>query len=268
MSTVDQKQLLKDFGYVKHQNISNNGNIFLAYNQNEPVVIKKVSKASLEEYSAVFRLPAHHNFANLTDSFESEKTLYFVLEYNFNVNLSEFVLQCFNYIKEGKLKAKYYRKKMKYLLAKLVQTLHSDCVTCTLSTVNIDNIMVRNAEFIHNADGSIAINPKIDIVYINILGTDDAINDVYGFGLIMYFCFVGQHVSSETEQNEEFNAMWAIRHNKLKQYLLMNKLAICVNKKILSLLTSLLNIDASQTPNAHSILMHPFFNKGQNSQKK
>eukprot|EP01084_Bolivina_argentea_P021525 40000_1 len=108
MNPVDQEKFLKDVGYVKRENISNNGDIFLAYNQNEddePVVIKKVSKTSSEEYSAVSRLPAdQHNFANLIDSFESETTLYVVLEHNFNVNLSEFVLECHNYIKHGKLK--------------------------------------------------------------------------------------------------------------------------------------------------------------------
>eukprot|EP01084_Bolivina_argentea_P252876 424607_1 len=264
MNAIDQPQLLKDFGYVKHQNISNNGNIFLAYNQNknnEPVVIKKVSKTSSQEYSAVSHLPAdQHNFARFIDSFESEKHFYVVLEHNFNVNLSEFVLECHKYIKYGKLKAKHYCKKMRYLLFQLIQILHSGEISCKLSTVHLDNIMVRNAEFIHNADGSIAINPEIDIVYINMMDTQDDVNAVYGLGLIMYFVFVGQHLYSDND-GQEFSALWAVRNNKLKSYLLMNQLSKCVNKKVLKLLNSLLNIEVSQRPDSHSILMHPFFNK-------
>eukprot|EP01083_Nonionella_stella_P203705 743096_1 len=117
---VDEKQLLTHYRYAKGKNLytpSNNGNIFIAYNQNnkhnEPVVIKRVNSDTIcsDALSNQYNNYNEDNpCATCIDFFESATHIYFVLEYDFNVNLSEFVLTCREYIKQRKLNPKHYHK--------------------------------------------------------------------------------------------------------------------------------------------------------------
>eukprot|EP01084_Bolivina_argentea_P032808 60739_1 len=279
---ADEKQLLSYYGYVRGKHLftpSNNGNIFIAYNQtqdNEPVVIKRINSDTLcsDAYLKTFStmtVSGQYNednpCANCIDFFKSTTHIYFVFEYNFNVNLSEFVLTCREYIKQGKLNANHYHKTMRYLLWRFVQTLSTiKCDSrCNVNNLHMDNIMVRNAEFINNSDGSISIHSEIDIVYINISETIRR-DDIFGVGAIMYYCFVDTFPYSERKDMSmdvsiPNNVAWAIANKKLKHYLLVNNLAIFINVKIISLLTSLLNINCSQSFNLKNVLNHPFFNK-------
>eukprot|EP00484_Ammonia_sp_Unknown_P002370 CAMPEP_0197074308 /NCGR_PEP_ID=MMETSP1384-20130603/211042_1 /TAXON_ID=29189 /ORGANISM="Ammonia sp." /LENGTH=662 /DNA_ID=CAMNT_0042513149 /DNA_START=201 /DNA_END=2190 /DNA_ORIENTATION=+ len=96
--------------------------------------------------------------------FESEENYYLVMEYiDGDCNLQQFTEIAHQYIAEGKLKLKAYQKIVKYIFWQLVAVLywlHRDMKCCHLN-LSLENVMLQNAQFTENDDGTVTVNPSI-----------------------------------------------------------------------------------------------------------
>eukprot|EP01083_Nonionella_stella_P014553 40859_1 len=78
--------------------------------------------------------------------------------------------------------------------------------------------------------------------------------DMWSFGMITYYCFMGQFPYQIMQQYEdlsydtivEFTGYTAIYKNQIRQWLLMNNLVKFINPKILNLLNGLLKFDETK----------------------
>jgi len=154
------------------------------------VVIKQVSKALhadsiaiqdgctifvdediLSEAAILKRLHSNHDalrnyIIDYVDFFESDTDYYLVLEYvDSHTTLKRFVHTAHQFVAAGKLGLTAYRKMLKFVMWQLctaVSWLHEKA-KCAHLALNTDNIMVKNAHFHEQADGSVQIDAAISI---------------------------------------------------------------------------------------------------------
>eukprot|EP01084_Bolivina_argentea_P021870 40653_1 len=203
INNMDEEILLKTHGYCMENEISTTtqGELFLARNGEEFVVIKKIAKdlyqrkefvsnnftfstdksivneAMILKSIAENKNPKNELILKYIDSFESDEHYYLVQEYiEDSITLKEFVIKAHQYITENKLKLKHYQKIMKYLYWQLIVTInwmHND-MNCVHLDIVTDNIMVKNAEFTLGSDGYYTINSNIQIKL-----TDFGVAEIY-----------------------------------------------------------------------------------------
>ena len=88
--------------------------------------------------------------------FESDTDYYLVLEYVGKYNLSQFTTKAHQYIKEGKLSSKDWKKIVRFLFWQIAVTInwfHQDLGICHLD-LKLENIMVKNGNFIETKIGN------------------------------------------------------------------------------------------------------------------
>ena len=163
----------------------------------------------------------------------------------------------------------------------------------------METIILQNAQFIENKDGSMVINPSImvklsDFSKAEIFKQDDErfrcmkhtvpteqaqylcpklyaeeiydarAADMWSLGMILYNCAIGSPIYSSIgifEQNnpKSGSGYWAVMTDNLKIYLNTNNLTKYINTKMLSVISMLLEVDESERLNAMNLLKHPWF---------
>mmetsp|Transcript_16730 Transcript_16730/g.26563 ORF Transcript_16730/g.26563 Transcript_16730/m.26563 type:complete len:640 (-) Transcript_16730:392-2311(-) len=257
--------------------------------------------------------------------FESEENYYLVMEYiDGDCNLQQFTEIAHQYIAEGKLKLKAYQKIVKYIFWQLVAVLywlHRDMKCCHLN-LTLENVMLQNAQFIENEDGTVSVNPSIsaklvdfgrselfkvksttastdaekanpflctkhearmeDVQYLSPQqyqeeAFDARAADMWALGQMLYACCVGAplyasmadfesdySIDDDTDVEDGGdkymnNGFWAIKHNKLKQYLQINNLTKFVNAKLFDLIDHCLKIEEAERFDIEQTLRHPWY---------
>eukprot|EP01084_Bolivina_argentea_P086488 156340_1 len=118
------------------------------------------------KYLTIDNKPSDNYMCRYIDFFESENDYYLVMEnVNNYISLKQFVETAHNYIQNGKLATKVYRKIIKYIIWQLITTifwLHNDMSCCHLKLC-IENISLQNADFIQQSNGKMIVNPCITI---------------------------------------------------------------------------------------------------------
>jgi len=240
------------------------------------------------------RPPADY-IAKFIEFFEDENAFYLVMEYCGNTNLLQFTERAHQYIKQKKLSLKEYQKMVKYLfwqISVMINWLHSSMNCCHLDLC-MENIIVKNGNFIKNEDGTVSINPKICIkiadfgcaeifnpgkydnfkcgkctltgsyqycapqVYENII-YDARKADIYQLGVILYHMSVGIPIYKYQDSSIDAGFL-CIQHNNIELFLKMQKLLHFVNKKLIKLLNGMLNTNEKQRVNSFQILTHEWF---------
>eukprot|EP01084_Bolivina_argentea_P068561 124801_1 len=86
------------------------------------------------------------------------------------MTLKQFVEQSLAYIDNGKLSMREYIETIQYLLWRLAVTIHWLHVDMKYNDLDIcpENIMLSIPEFILQSDGSVGINIKIEMKYIDV----------------------------------------------------------------------------------------------------
>jgi len=180
-------------------------------------------------------------------------------------------------------------KTIKYIMWTLTCTLnwlHNDMHCCHLD-LNLENIMLQNAEFITNKiDGSITINPNITpklcdfgrselfamkggdmfqcdkpsmSMYAKNGVYDARSADIFDLGMVLCHCFVGFN-GSTPDINECGSLHDAVLNGTLKRYLSMNSMKKKLgDKRISDLLTKLLFVGKSIRYKTKYILRHQWF---------
>eukprot|EP00484_Ammonia_sp_Unknown_P023902 CAMPEP_0197038082 /NCGR_PEP_ID=MMETSP1384-20130603/15112_1 /TAXON_ID=29189 /ORGANISM="Ammonia sp." /LENGTH=573 /DNA_ID=CAMNT_0042468475 /DNA_START=81 /DNA_END=1802 /DNA_ORIENTATION=- len=226
------------------------------------------------------------------DFFQSENDYYLVMEYiDGDCNLKQFMQKAHKLMEQHKLDLKQYHKIIKYVfwqIAAVLHWLHYD-MHCAHLDLNLENVMLKNANFVENADGSITIDGAIsarlgdfgcaevfkprheddDQAYLCVkqgamLGEiqyqcpkiveeqvyDARKADNYALGMMLFQCIFGVPLYSKLEETPG-SGYWAIQHEKINQWILLNNLTECVNGKLLTLLNGLLCLD--QTKRLHTL---------------
>ena len=256
--------------------------------------------------------------AKYIDFFESATDYYLVHEYiEGESNLLQFVQTAHSYIAAGRLDVKVYQKTIKYIMWQLcavVHWLHNNmhCLvymythftslilpkcTCTKGchlNLNLENIMLENAVFIQNTNGSIGITSDIsaklcdfgvaevfagkhdNFQCVKLGSTTGAIQyqspkmvaeepydarkaDVWSLGMILFECVFGEPLYTKVGGCDG-SGYWAAMHNKLSKYILSSfSNAKCVNAKLLVLLSGMLNCDEAERLNSYQILQSRWF---------
>jgi len=329
-SGVEEELLLAKHGYVKQENICKTlqGQLFMAVRSDngQRVAIKQTPKESHSKKEAEldgFRfvvdedivkeaLILRHLSCNNTsiggvivkfiEFFESDTDYYLVTEYIENsMTLKEFVTKSHQYIKNGKLDSKQYKKIIKHLLWQLtasVHWLHNDMNCCHLD-ISPENIVLSNCEFPENPDGTVSIAPGIGLKLVD-FGVSELFDNLFGAEPASFQC-KKCHISPDNEQylspnirqqndydgraadmwsigiimffsvfgeypyktmeETDFGGYWAIHNGKLEKYLRMENLLNMLSSNMLSLLNGLLNIDETQRLDSVKVLQHGWFTK-------
>eukprot|EP01083_Nonionella_stella_P119060 355704_1 len=137
----NDSELLFHYGYKldKYLSMTMQGELYVGLDQNndnEPVVIKKIASVDIDKFqfikSELLNSTQYNKsraetitLAKCIDLFQSETHCYLVFEYDFCVNLKEFVIKAHQYIAEEKLSLSQYRKTIKFLMWRLIKTIHT-----------------------------------------------------------------------------------------------------------------------------------------------
>eukprot|EP01084_Bolivina_argentea_P250428 419555_1 len=137
----NETQLLLQYGYRTDKYLSHTmqGELYVAMDQNnndEPVIIKKIALVNLDKFEFIKSRLLHSTkynkssteiitIAKCIDIFQSGTYCYVVFEYDFSASLKEFVIKSRQYIREGKLQLKQYKKTIKFLMWRLIKTIYT-----------------------------------------------------------------------------------------------------------------------------------------------
>lgn len=124
-----------------------------------------LKEAILLKHLTQHNRPTGDYIARFVDFFESSTHYFLVTEYVEGMNLAQFVREAFSLMTQGRLSRIDYQKTVKYLFWQMVTTmrwLHDVCHTCHLD-LNPANIMLSNAEFVPEYDGSVRVKPSAAI---------------------------------------------------------------------------------------------------------
>merc|ERR1712228_236377 len=237
---------------------------------------------------------AMDNIVQYIDWFESDNFYYLVIEYvQSEINLEQFMGTAHEYMDNGKLKKREYQqiiKKIMWELVNVIYWLHNDMNCCHLD-INLENIMLQNADFIVNElDGTVSISTEIKVKLCDFgrselfkeseehkdnmfecakqgmslledgVSYDAREQDIFDFGMCLYHCCVGiAHDYDDENINEdieiETNGHSAVRSGTLND-VIKSKVS---NKKIINLLTELLKIDETERYQIDDVLKHEWF---------
>jgi len=103
------------------------------------------------------------------DFFETEHSYFLVMEWGGDVTLNQFCDQAFEYMQQGKLDLKEWKRIVKYIfwqLSVILYFMHHDQHCCHLD-LNMDNLLVQNGTFVQLENGKIGINPSIHLKLVD-----------------------------------------------------------------------------------------------------
>eukprot|EP01084_Bolivina_argentea_P035546 65921_1 len=185
-------------------------------------------------------------------------------EYNEEkMSLEEFVVKAHQYIQDGQLSLRQYKRCIVSILWQLATIAH------TLQNLNPSfevkicpkAVTLYGINFSHNQNVYISVT-------IQRISACEVCTQMSDFAILSYYCFIGGYpyeaaeVQNNNHELEIGSCLWAITQGKLKQYLGMDNKLKFVNSKILSLLNgliTLLNINPTERLNAADILNHRLF---------
>jgi len=124
-----------------------------------------VKEAILLKHLTQHNRPTGDYIARFVDFFESDAFFYLVTEHVEGISLGQFVEDAFSLMTQGRLSRIDYQKTVKYLFWQMVTTmrwLHDVCHTCHLD-LNPTNVMLRNATFEAEYEGSMRLKPSAAI---------------------------------------------------------------------------------------------------------
>eukprot|EP01084_Bolivina_argentea_P035548 65923_1 len=188
-------------------------------------------------------------------------------KYEQKMSLNEFVIKAHEYIKNRQLELRQYKRCIISILWKLATIIYlleyiNKSFMVKLCPKSITLYGVHFANNVVTINQNVFVSVKMERI---VPGLESQVSDL---AILIYYCFIGEYpykVTDITENNQEFefgSCLWAIKQNKLKQYLAMNNKLKFVNSKILSLLNgliTLLNINPTERLNAADILNHRLF---------
>eukprot|EP01084_Bolivina_argentea_P035547 65922_1 len=227
-------------------------------------------------------------FSNAFQSESNDNNVCSIKEYNEEkMSLEEFVVKAHQYIQDGQLSLRQYKRCIVSILWQLATIAH------TLQNLNpclVQNNLIWKvtlllccAFFVYVTAFEVKICPKAvtlyginfshnQNVYISVtiqrISACEVCTQMSDFAILSYYCFIGGYpyeaaeVQNNNHELEIGSCLWAITQGKLKQYLGMDNKLKFVNSKILSLLNgliTLLNINPTERLNAADILNHRLF---------
>eukprot|EP01084_Bolivina_argentea_P227327 383927_1 len=152
-------------------------------------------EALILHYLTQANRPTNDYIVKFVRFLETKDAFYLVSEKANGMTLADFNQKAHQLIAGKKLKVKFWRKIVKYIfwqLSSIIYWLHEDMKCCHLD-LNLNNIMVCNADFIEHEDGTITVDTNINIKLID-----------FGLSEIFKHCshFDTQIVSEETNDFE------------------------------------------------------------------
>ena len=228
---------------------------------------------------------------SFVDFIESKQSYWLIMDHC-GITLTEFVKTAHQYISEKKLKLKDWRTVTKFIIWQLsvcLFWLHNDMKVCHLD-LNMDNIMITNANFIKSMNGSdVKINSTnlcvkiIDWGYSEVFDqnflcqktglTKDYIHrspkafngeifdgrksDCFSLGIVFYEMVFGQTLYNYPYPDDD--GYGALKTHQIYKYLVANNLQHKIRKPALKVLEGLLHIDEKQRMDTSLILKNEWF---------
>jgi len=234
------------------------------------------------------------------DFFEGDNYFYLVTEYvEDSINLTKFIEKAHKLIADGQLSFNVYSeivKSIMFQIAVTMQWLH-DVVHCCHLDLVLENVLLQNADFIKQSDGSLKGNEAISIklcdfgvshlcalimnpssfqirkygltvdnesltspqVY-NLQKYDCRSADIWSFGMILWQCMVGEPLFEPEDVFQKTESGYtAICVGSLKEYMTKTNLLKYFDSGALSLLLHSLQYEENKRLNASQVIQHEWF---------